>query len=142
MPRPIVEPLPVRDGMSPGDTVIGHTASFYSDGSLNAFGRPRPGGPVQEAAAAPEAPLPMTGVSRQLAGTEIQRLRAQAEAGRRDLQGRYFFTASGAQVSDPAVLAMRAELAAEVDAAEAEAERLANMTDDQVRAWAGSRGVR
>jgi hypothetical protein len=143
MTRPVAEPGPIRDGMSRGDVAIGHTPRFYSDGSLTAYGRPRPGLPVQEpSAAASEPPLPAIYVARQHLGREIERLRDQADAGRRDLQGRYVFTASGSQISEPGTLAMRAELAAQVEAAAQEADRLAELDDHQAQVWARDHGAR
>ena len=40
----------------------------------------------------------MTGVAGQVAGTEISRLRAQVEAGRRDLAARFTFGVQGRQI--------------------------------------------
>ena len=130
--------------MSPGDVVIGHEAAFYRDGSLTASQRPRPVVPGYEVpqAAPAEAPLPMTGVARAVAGKEVNRLRAQVEGGRRDLAARFTFGVQGQQISDPAMLAMRAELVAQIDAAAAEADRLNGLDDLAVRQWAHSRGVR
>jgi len=143
----IAQPPDVRDSLSTaGDVILGArpaTPQFTEQRNRQASGVPPKG--AREVAPEPEAPeapaLPFTHVAQQHAGREIGRLRAQVEAGRRDL-GRYVWTANGAQVSDPAVLTMRAELAAQVDAAEAEADRLNSMTDDQVCRWAASRGVR
>jgi hypothetical protein len=39
------------------------------------------------------------------------------------------------------MLAMRAELVAQIDATAAEADRLNSLDDHQVRVWAGARGV-
>jgi hypothetical protein len=123
-----------------GDTVIAHpAAAFYSDGSLHASNRPRPGMPAQVAPEAPrEAPLPFVGVARQLAGKEAARLRAQAARGRDEINGRFTFSWNGSQISDPATITMRSRLAAEIDAAEAEADRIDCLDDGAVRAWAAS----
>jgi hypothetical protein len=148
MPTPITritEPAQPLDAYSQGDTIIGHEASFYRDGSLTATNRPRPGVPGYEVPqeAAPEAPpLPTVQVAKAHLGREIQRLACRAEAGRRDLGQRFVFTAQGAQVSDPALLAMRAQLMAEIEATEAEIARLDGLDDLGVRQWAGARGVR
>ena len=61
--------------------------------------------------------LPAVHVAQQVAGTEINRLRAQVEAGRRDLAARFTFGVNGQQISDPAMLAMKAELVAQIAAA-------------------------
>jgi hypothetical protein len=142
----ITEPSRPLDGMSPGDVVLG--VRPVTRGILEQHARQASGVPPQGARevapepAAPEGPaLPSVHVAQQHAGREIGRLRAQVEAGRRDL-GRYVWTASGSQVSDPGVLAMRAELAAQVEAADAEASRLENMDDLAVRQWAYDHGVR
>jgi hypothetical protein len=147
MPTPITritEPAQPLDAYSQGDTIIGHEAAFYRDGSLTATNRPRPGVPGYEAL--PEAPaepaLPMAHVARQHAGKEIARLAYQVEAGRRDLAQRFTFGVQGQQISDPGMLAMRAELVAQLDATEAEISRLSSLDDHEVCVWAGGRGVR
>lgn len=141
----ITEPAQPLDAFSQGDTIIGHEAAFYRDGSLTASHRPRPGVPGQETpqTAAPAQPaLPMIGVARHHIGREIQRLSCRAEAGRRELTQRFTFGVQGQQISDPAMLNMRKELVAQIEAAEAEADRLSGLDEHQVRVWAGDRGVR
>jgi hypothetical protein len=144
MPRRATQPRDTVDQLTQrGDHAIGHAAAaMYSDGSLTSFGRPRPGMPAQAAPEALDVPLPMLGVSRQLAGKEAARLRAQAGRGRAELAGRYTFNWSGQQISDRAILNQRAELVAACEAATAEAERLDRLSDAGVREWARSRGVR
>ena len=75
-------------------------------------------------------------------GKEIARLTGQVEAGRRDLLQRFTWGAGGQQLSDPALLAMKAELVADLDAIEAEIARLGSMDDHEIRVWAAGRGVR
>jgi hypothetical protein len=58
------------------------------------------------------------------------------------VEGRFVFTAAGFQVSDPVQLSMRAELVAQVEAAEAEADRLQGLDDLACREWARDRGIR
>jgi hypothetical protein len=144
MSRITEPPSSLGDAFTKGDTAIGHSpdmVAHYRDLATQAdIRREALAGGGQQAA--PEVPaLPMTHVARQHAGKEVSRLACQVEAGRREV-GRLVFTASGAQVSDPAVLAMRAELVQQIEAAEAEISRLGEMSDDQVRQWAGARGVR
>jgi len=129
-----------------GDTAIGHSpdmVAHYRDLATQAdIRRNALSGAGQQPAAPAEVPLPMTGVARHHLGREIQRLSCQAEAGRRDLAGRFTFGAGGQQISDPATLNMRAELVAGIEAAEAEAARLAGLDDHEARVWAAGRGVR
>ena len=147
----ITEPASNLDGASPGDTVLGHSqevAQAYRDAAAahrqrQESGIHPAGSPVRsQPPAPPEAPLPMLGVARQVAGKEVNRLKAQAEAGQRDLNGRFTFGWNGQQISDPAVIAMRKELVAQIGATEAEIERLESMDDLAVRQWAFGRGVR
>jgi hypothetical protein len=96
--------------------------------------------PRPEAPAGPQ--LPYLHVAQVAAGREIQRLSCQVEAGRRELASRFVFTASGQQVSDPGLIAMRAELAAQIDAAEAEISRIQGLDELEVRKFAYDRGAR
>ena len=142
----ITEPAGTVDTFTAkGDVILAHdpeVAKGYREAAREAAQR-GPGRVIPSSQPAPRAEsLPSPGVARQVANREVQRLRAQAEAGRRDLQGRFVWTASGAQVSDPAQLAMRAQLAAEVDAAAAEADRLSGLDDHAAQVWAYGRGVR
>jgi hypothetical protein len=129
-----------------GDTVIGirpASPEWYDNMSRQQAGLP----PRNAREAAPQpaaqsgAALPASGVARAHATKEARRLRAQVDAGRRELSSRYVFTAQGHQVSDPAMLAMRAELVAQIDATAAEADRLDGLDDHQVAVWASARGV-
>jgi hypothetical protein len=154
MPRRVTETKDPFDAFNPPSDapVIVHddaTAQAYRDAAAAVRQRQDSGLPPEgarqikpEPAAPPEAPLPFAHVARQVAAREIGRLRAQAEAGRRDLANRFTFGWNGQQVSDPAVLNMKRELAQQVEAAEAEAARLSSLDDDQVRRWASARGVR
>jgi hypothetical protein len=147
---PITQPAPVIDTYSAkGDLVVSHAPEAVQairDAAAAVRQRQESGLPPQGSQAVPQAPapsglgLPSIQVSRAIAGHEIQRLRALAESGRRDLAGRFTFTASGAQISDPAVIAQRAELAAQVDAAEAEAGRLDGLDDLDTQRWAAGQG--
>src|SRR5579864_6365778 len=85
-----------------GNVAIGGrpaTSEFYDQLTRQASGiPPKDAREVAPQPAAPSGPvLPYLNVARAAVGKEIQRLRAQAEAGRRDLQGKYVFTASGQQ---------------------------------------------
>jgi hypothetical protein len=137
-------PLP-RDAYSPGDSVIIHdaeTTQGYREAAQEAA-RKGPGKVIPSRQPAIQAgSLPTVGVARQVANREVGRLRAQAEAGQRDLTGRFTFTASGQQLSDPVQIGMRTRLAADIEAATEEANRLAGLDDVAVRQWAFSKGVR
>jgi hypothetical protein len=150
--RTAAQPADVIDTLSQrGDVVVGHdpeAVQAYRDAAAvvrqrQESGLPPEGSPVRQAPVAPsEAPLPSPGVARQVAGREIQRLRALAGSGRRELASRYTFGWNGQQISDPAVIAMRTELAAQVEAAEAEAARLDGLGDYETQVWAASQGFR
>lgn len=144
--RSATQPAPIRDSLSPGDTVIGvrpPTPEFYENLARQQSGVPPRGArDVTPQPAAPSEPaLPMIGVARHHHGREIQRLTCQVEAGRRDLTQRFTWGAGGQQISSPAMLAQRAELVAQLDAIEVEIARLLQMDEQEIRAWAGQRGI-
>lgn len=129
-----------------GDIIPAHdpaVAQGYKDAAQEAIKR-GPGRVIKSTlpSAPLTAPLPSPIVARQVANRESNRLRAVADAGRRDLAARFTFGASGQQISDPAVLMMRGELVAQIDATAAEADRLGGLDDAAVARWAYDHGVR
>jgi hypothetical protein len=141
MSQRITEPPSVKDSMSPGDTIIGHEAAFYRDGSLTASHRPRPAVPGYEAPqAAPSEPaLPMLGVARAVAGRHIQKLRAEAGNIERDLQRGII--GPGGNVTEHLVTRQR-EARVYLEQVQEEITRLEQMTDEQVRQFAYDKGAR
>lgn len=150
--RRITEPPSVADAFNTtGDTILGlrpATPEWAENVAMQQSGLPPKNArevkpePAAPSAAPSEAPLPMLGVARARVGTEIIRLRAQAEAGRRELQSRFVFAANGFQISDPVVIEMRTRLAADIQAAEAEADRLDRLDDQALRQVAYQLGAR
>jgi hypothetical protein len=147
MGRRITEPRAPIDAFNPPDdsAVILHddaTAQKYRKAAEEARRRgPGRVTPAQEPAPVPpgEAPLPLVNVARAVAGREIGRLRKQADDIERDI-ARGAWGAGGAVVEH--LVVRQRESRALLEEVRAEVERLDSMNDDQVRRWAGARGVR
>jgi hypothetical protein len=104
--------------------------------NTNVSGQPRPGAvaPV----AAPSAPaLPNAHVARQLAGHEVQRLRAQCDGIERSL-ARGFLGANGMQV--PHLIEGQARDREALAEIRGEIDRLENLTDLEARQFAADKG--
>jgi hypothetical protein len=148
MPRAITESPATQDAYTAlGDTVIGHTdeaAQPYRDAAADVRRRQQSGmapasARVQAAQAPAEAPLPMIGVARQVAGRRIQELKQQAEGIERELQRGC--VGAGGNVTEYLVTRQRearsflADINAEID-------RINTLDDDAVRRFAHQAGAR
>jgi hypothetical protein len=150
MSRRTVEPVSPVDAFNPpaDGPVILHddaTAAAYKAATEDARQRHRSGLPPasargQQAVQAPaEAPLPLLGVARAVAGREIGRLKAEVAAIERDLQRG--IVGPGGNVSEHLVTRQR-EARAYLEQVRAEVERIDSMDDEQVRRFAFGLGAR
>ena len=140
MSRRLAEGPSNLDAISPGDTVIGHEAAFYKDGSLTASHRPRPGVPGQGASQeAPTPQLPMSGVANAAVGRHLARLREQVAGMQRDLERGCI--GAGGNVVEHLVIRQR-EMREHIAAVQAEIERIGAMDDLAVRRLAFDLGAR
>ena len=137
------EGLPVVDGQSPGDTVIGHpeeVARPYREQVEQARRRgPRKVRNVPEPATSAVPQLPMSGVAQTVLGRHMGELRATV-AGLERFLSIPPIGPGGQPV--PHMIEQRQAAREELEATVTELERLASFTDEQTRQWAYDHGCR
>jgi len=144
MPTRITEPVLPPDAFSMGDTFIGHSpeaARPYRDASMEAMRRREAGIPGQETAqAAPAAPsLPMLGVARAKLGNHLSLLRQKAAGLERFLSSPPIGI-GGQPVSH--LIEQHRQARGELQALQAEIERINSLDDDATRRLAYELGAR